>query len=328
MPRTVSYTIAFDNGDQIVDLCKIIFGGDGSYYVTAPYHPLNRAIAARKTVNYADESAPALADSIGEASDVATLEDNENRLKVSHHPDGFLQFSGRGILSGRDEDGNPRGLGVFSWPLHLPTFGPSFGLMFSDPVMCGRPSNPSQRTITFHEADIRHMRAGTVRGLRIAGFYFPVHWREFVYRASDDSWWIDIVQPNAQAVKRLRVVLSSTDCDYPGFIGLEALPHGLEGDDDQPRFFMATSTGSLRRNDDGDLIGDQLVCLYPVPGEHDTASFPTLDFSLPAPPYTAPPGTTDLFPPGDPYASEDAGSAHVAEMGGQAEHQDGGHGGQ
>lgn len=44
MARTAVYTIAYDTGDNCVDLCKIVFGSDGSYYITAPYHPANRAI--------------------------------------------------------------------------------------------------------------------------------------------------------------------------------------------------------------------------------------------------------------------------------------------
>lgn len=45
MARSASYTIAYENGDTCVDLCRIVFGGDGSYYVTAPYHPAKHALA-------------------------------------------------------------------------------------------------------------------------------------------------------------------------------------------------------------------------------------------------------------------------------------------
>ncbi len=41
--RTLDYTVAFRDLDRTVDLFKIMLGGDGSYYVTMPYHPLNRA---------------------------------------------------------------------------------------------------------------------------------------------------------------------------------------------------------------------------------------------------------------------------------------------
>src|SRR3954470_886414 len=123
MPRSLDYTVAYDDGNDVVDLCKILFGADGSYYVTAPYHPADRAIAAKATVNYA-EGADLL--SLDDALELAVLDDDERRLKVSHHPDGFLQFSGQGIRSGLDEAGQPKGIGTFSWPLTTPTLGPSF----------------------------------------------------------------------------------------------------------------------------------------------------------------------------------------------------------
>jgi len=292
MARTIDYTIAYSNGNQNVDLFKILFGGDGSYYVTAPYHPLDRAIAARVTVNYAKTDGGF---SLDEAEELAVVDDVDKRLKVSHHPDGFLQFSGQGIRSGLDEHGKPKGMGVFSWRLYEPTLGPSFALAFSDPVACGRPSAYKKRTIVFYEEDIEHMRK-SLGGLHVVGYYLPTRWREFVYRGADGAMWLDLVHPNAQAVKHLRVVLASKDSDIPGLIGLEALPHGLtETKDGQPSFFVSTSTGSLRRNENGDLLGDALFCAYPTP-DLDDASLPNLAHALPTPPYTAPPGTTDVFP--------------------------------
>lgn len=294
MARSVDYTVAFRDGKNTADLFKILFGGDGSYYITAPYHPLDSAIAARFTVNYADANQEFL---LAEAEELAALDDVDKRLKISHHPDGFLQFSGQGVRSGRDENGEPRGLGVFSWPLERPTLGPSFQLAFSDPVACGRPSKNLTRTVVFDNDDLDHIRKG-VDGLTIVGYYLPVRWREFIYRGADREHWIDLVHPNAQAVKHLRVVLASKDCSLPGLIGLEALPHGLDPVDRQPSFFVTTSTGSLRRNDDGELLGDQLFCAYPMP-DLASASLPVLNYPLPAPPYTSPPGTQDIIPGAD-----------------------------
>lgn len=56
-------------------------------------------------------------------------------VKFSYHPDGFVQFSSATndrIVSGRYEDGTPKGLGLISWPL-------------SDPIVTG----PSM-TVSFH----------------------------------------------------------------------------------------------------------------------------------------------------------------------------------
>lgn len=35
MPRSIGYTVAYSMAGETVDLCKIIIGGDGSYYITA-----------------------------------------------------------------------------------------------------------------------------------------------------------------------------------------------------------------------------------------------------------------------------------------------------
>lgn len=324
MARNIDYTVAYEACGQTVDLCKILFGGDGSYYVTAPYHPHDRAIAAKITVNYAEDllrrgdegeeevavegsesegGAPAedgppseIAVTLEEAQELATVDDDDKRLKIAHHPNGFLQFSGQGILSGRDENGVPKGIGTFSWPVTLPTLGPSFGLQFSDPFACGRTSAGRPRTVVLPEAEIEHMRWPGFHGLRVVGYYFPLRWREFVHVDAEGRWWISIVHPLSQAIKRLRVIFASLESDYAGFIGLEARPFTLPEIDGQPTFYVSTSTGNLRRNEVGDLLGDQLICMYPALDFEQDSHLESLNFPLPAPPYEAPPGTTQIIP--------------------------------
>ncbi len=293
VPRTLDYTVAYESDGTVVDLCKIIFGGDGSYYLTAPYHPQNRAVAAKITVNYAKQPEGEI--NYDEAVELAVLDDDERRLKIAHHPDGLIQFSGQGIRSGLDPTtGLPRGIGVHSWPLRRPTLGPSFGLSFSDPIACGRPSLGRPRTVVTHESDLEHMRGPSYYGLHITGYYGPPRWREFVFRETDGSWWMNLFHPNAQASLRLRVVLASKESALPGFVGLQVTPHGFENVT-EPTFYAGTSTGNLRRNEDGDLLGDQLVCAFPRP-DLKGARLPSLNYALPAPPYTASPGTTEIDP--------------------------------
>ncbi len=293
MARSIDYTVAYSDHRGTVDLCKILFGGDGSYYVTAPYHPADRAVAAKITVNYAKDDGWF---DLSDAVEVAALDDDEHRLKASHHLDGFLQFSGSGVRSGLDEHGQPKGIGVFSWPLTDPTFGPSFQLGFSDPHACGRQTKDRRRTVVLPEKEIEHMRRG-LTGLTIIGHYFPMPWREFVYRAADGEWWINLLHPGGQAMKPLRVLLAAVDSGWAGFVGLEARPHGLPASDREPSFFVTTATGNLRRNEEGELLGDQLLCAYPRP-EMDSVSLPSLNHPLPAPPYRALPGTTEIMPTG------------------------------
>jgi hypothetical protein len=289
MPRSAGYTLGYTRDGRYVDLCRVVFGGDGFYYVMAPYHPLDKALAGVYTVNYARQSVMALADAV----ELAVLDDDERRLKIAHHPDGFLQFSGEGVRSGRDPSGEPRGIGIMSWPLSNPTFGPSFSLLFSDPFECGREAQVASSSILFEEADLVHLRKD-LPGLRITGYYLPPRWREFVYRA-DDAYWVHLLHPNGQALKRLRVILASPEADYAGLIGLEALPHSLAGVADGPAFILSTSTGNLRRNADGDLLGDQLLCFYPEP-DLTSASVQSLNYRLPSPAPSMPPGTTGVDP--------------------------------
>jgi hypothetical protein len=291
LPRSIDYTVAYSAAGGTVDLCKIIMGGDGSYYLTAPFHPHDKALAAIMTVNYAE---PQEILRFEEALEVAVLEDDDKRLKLSHHPDGFIQFSGEGVLSGRNQDGSPKGLGTYSWPLRRPTLGPSFGMAFGDPHGSGRPTMGRPRTVIFEEEDIAHMRKGELAGLRIAGYYLPVPWREYVQRIGPDRYEIGIVNPGAQAVLRLRVLLAPVDSDLPGLIGLQAVPHGLLMPSGGAGYMVTSSTGNLRRNEDGDLLGDQLVCVYPRPNLSDPANYMSLNYPLPAPPYRAPPSTQEV----------------------------------
>lgn len=288
MPTTLDYTIAYERDGIIVDVCKIIFGGDGSYYVTTPYHPHSRALLSRITVNYA-VGEPHF--SLDTALDVAVVDDEKKRLKISHHRDGFLQFSGEGIISGRTKDGKPKGIGTRSWPLSQPTLGPAFALSLSDPLKLGRPSAGKKRTVVFHEADIEHNRFPQDRsgGVGVTAYYFPVGWRQFVRRVGEGEYNIYIVNPPTQAVLPLRVLLSSASCGYPGFIGLEVEARTISFPNDEPGFFVSTATGDLRRNDEGELLGDQLVCMYPAAGVGEL-HIPTLNLRLPAPAYRAPGG--------------------------------------
>jgi hypothetical protein len=128
-------------------------------------------------------------------------------------------------------------------------------MTFGDPKGSGQTTRGGPRTVIFHEDNIAHMRKGDLAGLRIAGYYLPVRWREFVQRIGPDHYEIGIVNPGAQAVLRLRVLLAPVDSDLPGLIGLQAVPHGLVMPSGGGGYMVTSSTGNLRRNEDGDLLG-------------------------------------------------------------------------
>ena len=70
------------------------------------------------------------------------------------------------------------------------------------------------------------------------------------------------------------MIFASKACALPGFVGLEARPHGLDESSGEPSFVLSSSSGNLRRNAEGQLLGDQLFCAYPATN-FDTAKLPS-----------------------------------------------------
>jgi len=104
---------------------KVLTYPDGGFAVFAPYHSSRSGYLLMYDANYM----PRL-QWVGPGATVKEYT-AQDRVKLSYHGDGFVQFSGAGssIVSGRDEAGNPRGMGLLSQPLTSPiTSGPSVGL--------------------------------------------------------------------------------------------------------------------------------------------------------------------------------------------------------
>jgi hypothetical protein len=248
--------VALELDGHLRKICRVFFGADGSYYVTSPYHRLAKAVLMKATVNYTRDETFV---SYEEAVDVASLDDDENALKLAHHPDGFVQFSGHGVVSGIDESGAIRGVGARSWPLFRPTRGPAFAMVITG--FEGHPTATGNEPglLTFRHSDFGAPSGWTV--LNLEGHYFPPLWRRFVRVGGDGMPTISIVHP-AKAVLRLKVVFSSADCAFPGFIGLEAYLQPNEGDS-TPAFTLSGPTEKLRRNAAGEVLGDGIFAMYP-----------------------------------------------------------------
>src|SRR4051812_32625729 len=109
---------------------KVVPMGDGGYSVVTPYHAARRGWLAKHKVDY--KRGGAFVASPEEMQIVPYTA--EDRVKLSHHFDGFVQFSSEvqgQILSGRNPlTGEPKGLGLMSAPIRRPiTSGPTFGLV-------------------------------------------------------------------------------------------------------------------------------------------------------------------------------------------------------
>jgi hypothetical protein len=119
-------TIAIDEGHgPRAKVTKIVGWRDG-FAVLVPYHSARRGFLAKVPVDYSTQR-------VRERSPELTEYTADDRVKLSMHRDGFKQFSGenRGkIVSGREADGTPKGLGLQAYPPHVPLFaGPRFILL-------------------------------------------------------------------------------------------------------------------------------------------------------------------------------------------------------
>ncbi len=121
-------TIAIqDTSGTTRKITKIVHHSDGGFAVLAPYHTARSGLLLKVPVDYNVKGMMAipLEECIGYTAD--------DRVKLSFHPDGFVQFSGENpakIVSGRDPTtGDAKGLGLISNPLSNPIrSGPTFGI--------------------------------------------------------------------------------------------------------------------------------------------------------------------------------------------------------
>ncbi len=113
------------SSDYIFEILKIVPYRKGGFAVLAPYHKARKGHLLKHPLDYSKRHMEITRDESVEYS-------AEDRVKLSLHPDGFVQFSGENpgkIISGRDpRTGEPRGLGIMSRPLSTPiNTGPTFG---------------------------------------------------------------------------------------------------------------------------------------------------------------------------------------------------------
>jgi hypothetical protein len=117
-----------DGGETPRRISKIVTLNDGGYAVLAPYHAAKEGWLTKHQVDYRNMGRSWI------SYDQMIHFVADDRVKLSHHWDGFVQFSGESqgkIVSGRDPfSGEPKGLGLMSAPIRVPiTTGPTFGLV-------------------------------------------------------------------------------------------------------------------------------------------------------------------------------------------------------
>lgn len=201
---------------------KVLSLSDGGFALTAPYHQARSGSMQKVPFNQ----------KITGSSEVSASQDvpfhASDRVKLTYHVDGFVQFSGAGsakILSGRDPDtGEPRGLGLFTRPLTQPVqSGPSVGCSiwgFHD--FDAWSPRASEGVVLFEAAEDFYFEpdnpAGDnprVRGYHISAFVFPAKVLEEAVGQIDTEDEISLRLPmniyNRDTFFRVKLVRISAD---------------------------------------------------------------------------------------------------------------------
>jgi hypothetical protein len=265
---TARYTVIYESDGKRHKLCRIFISGDGSYYVTCPYHESDRVLLSKRPINYPQGSTG------DEALELAVLDDDMHRLKLSHHPDGFVQFSGHGIRSGRHPDGSPRGIGLKSFPLSMPTAGPAFATTIHKPATFKEADAAGAGEVVFKKDQMFLTSADT--GLVVEGFCFPPRFRRFV-KLHDGMPKISIGHPSGVMLE-LRVLWGPEESWSAGFLGVDAWPCPVDLGGESG-FAMSSPAGDLKYNDKKELEGVGLFASYPAmtsatPYELQSLAFP------------------------------------------------------
>lgn len=125
------YTVVITAKNKSYKIAKVSFYSNGNgFSIFSPYIIENKKMHLIKVV--ADKSIYEKHNAWVKVFDEHQYT-SENRVKLSYHHDGFVQFSGEfqgTVISGRDQNtGEPKGLGIISAPLNVPiTTGPSVAL--------------------------------------------------------------------------------------------------------------------------------------------------------------------------------------------------------
>ncbi len=240
-------------------VCKIETLADGGYTVLAPYHAERQGWLTKFQVNY-DQKHMQIA--LGKMEHFTA----DDRVKLSHHTDGFVQFSGEvagKIRSGRDADtGEPKGLAIMSAPIGKPiTSGPTFGLVVWGMDEFRRLDHTRASDLIFRQDDIyyRRCRPGTCNAYHLEGWVFwPEMWagvRGTLYTLRISVGFRNFEGSGSNLEFRV-IPLPTTE----SFLGI--MIHRLHVDFPWPSGFRLGGPSDRRQ---GSNLGTTLQAMYPRP---------------------------------------------------------------
>jgi hypothetical protein len=247
------WIIQLSMGEQSYRLCRICFQEDGTYSVAAPYHQANAATIFRTLAFSGVERRAILEPSVTRIS----LEDDENRLKLSHHPDGALELSSPQLPLG--DEGNTS-FRIQSSPLgnELGAM-PTFHCTIHNPTEFSPGDRLAPDTVTF-DSSLIAPRIGADAFL-LEGAFFPADWREFLIRDDERDWTLRLVKGD-RGVISCRALLSLQTCENQGFLGVRVTK--VRSQPGRGGGFLLVGIGSKREQDGVEVI-DELCCVYPEP---------------------------------------------------------------
>jgi hypothetical protein len=260
-----------DDEGKYRSLTKIVPYPDGGFAVLAPYHAAKEGYLFKIAIpeelrGRFDTPHPAEIHRYSAA----------DRVKLSFHPDGFVQFSSENpstIRSGRDERGEPKGLGILRPPLSEPIVsGPTFGLVawgLSDFAEC---LYSERNVVRFSQADLYYGRGSTPmsepKGIGIDGIVFPSIFWEAVRGEP----------PNQRLKMAFRELVS-------GFATVDVRVVSLENSNVFIGLFLSRfdiefrSASGFELCSPGDKAHFRMFAIYPKP--EDVLIRQTLDFASP-----------------------------------------------
>ncbi|WP_164104237.1 hypothetical protein [Candidatus Laterigemmans baculatus] len=266
MAKSSKHLIIIESNGKRRKFAKLLFTGDGSYSLTAPYHSARKAVLSKMTVNYdTNEQCVAFSDAV-ELSEL-----DEGRLKITHHRSGFVQYSGDGVRSGLDEDGKSKGLGVFSRPLEEVGSGPAIGAGVQGIEELEETAKDSKHDLLIDIDEIPKLPGSN--GVMLELHYFQPQIRRFVFKDSKNRNRIDIIHP-AGFIVPMFAIFAPEDCELPGLIGVEL--YGQQFSYGKSGFSLSGPGEKERTNEKGELIADVLGCIFPRPTDFEGAT--SLDY--------------------------------------------------
>ena len=171
-------TVALRDPDtgHLHKITKVVAYNTGGFAALTPYHSTCSGFLCKAPVDYKKSQ------STFSLENVIAFSAND-RVKLSYHPDGFVQFSGEvqgSVISGRDPaTGEPKGLGLMTQPLSNPIkSGPTFSLTIWGLSEFEKVRGREKHVLAFEENDwyYRGCRPTEANGWTVEFFVFLDHY--------------------------------------------------------------------------------------------------------------------------------------------------------